>query len=64
MYVHIHTHIYSVIGNGAATDMDIGGRTEVGISKRKQESKKTRKHAFDQAKKKKERKQALDQESD
>ena len=40
---------------------------EVGIYKRKQESKKTRKHAFnkesDQEKKKKERKHALDQES-
>ena len=38
--------------------------TEVGIYKRKQESKKTRKHAFDQEKKKKERKHTLDQESD
>ena len=40
----------------------------MGIYKRKQESKKTRKHAFDQEsdqeKKKKERKHALDQESD
>ena len=43
--------------------------TEVGIYKRKQESKKTRKHAFDQEsdqekKRIKERKLALDQESD
>ena len=44
--------------------------TEVGIYKRKQESKKTRKHAFDQESDqektitvKKERKHALDQES-
>ena len=58
------THIvYTVKCKGKTTST-----TEVGIYKRKQESKKIRKHAFDQEsdeeKKKKERKHALDQESD
>ena len=42
----------------------IMGTSEMGIYKRKQESKKTRKHAFDQESDQEKRKHALEQKSD